>query len=559
MSDMTQINNEIVNNETVINDELFGSSSTVINSEIISDSNLPFGTVLLGKYSIIEKMSLSSGEATIYICEYENKKYAAKVYSRENAIKPDVVSALRNIRSPYVARLVDFGDYNGKPVEVMPYFKNGSIQGMHFGADELKNTIIPCINEGLNVLHNAGIIHKDLKPANIMLNDDGKSVAIIDFGISSFETNGNTVIVTKTGMTPEYSAPESYRGLFLEESDYYSFGITLYELFCGKSPYRGLNAEEIAKYTSIQRIPLSNDIPEELKELITALTYYDITNRNDKKNPNRRWTYEEVKNWCSGKKQTIPGEGIISNAVKIPVYKFMGREYSDLTTLVRAMTIDWKDGKKQLFRGILSGFFKNYDPEIAGYCMDAEEDAVKNSANEDVIFFRLLYKLDPDMVSFNWNGKISESISALGRNVIDDTRKGINGNYYCSILENCILSEYLNCIHSAKKTQMTAVKALEGNYRVNAKNSRKKEICLYLMGYLLSGQKKFRIKDNEFENISQLVSYMTLLLNDSYELFEEFCGMLINSDNELDTQFESWLMALGKAEEISKWKEQFSN
>ena len=91
------------------------------------------------------------------------------------------------------------------------------------------------------------------------------------------------MIVTKTGMTPEYSAPEAYRGLFLEESDYYSFGSTLSELFCGKSPYRGLSAEEIAKYTTIQRIPLSSDMPQELKDLITALTYYDITNRNEKK------------------------------------------------------------------------------------------------------------------------------------------------------------------------------------------------------------------------------------------------------------------------------------
>ena len=290
MSNVTQINREMESNRTVLNRELSASSSTVINTEIISESNLPVGTLLLEKYRVIEKMSRTTGEATIYICEHENKKFAAKVYSRENAIKSDVVYALKNIRSQYVARLVDFGEYNGKPVEIMPYFKNGSIQGKKFNFNELKNCIIPCINEGLHVLHRAGIIHKDLKPANIMYNDDGKTVAIIDFGISSFETNGNTVIVTKTGMTPEYSAPEAYRGLFLEESDYYSFGITLSELFCGKYPYRGLSAEEIAKYTSIQRIPLSSDMPQELKDLITALTYYDITNRNEKKNPNRRWT-----------------------------------------------------------------------------------------------------------------------------------------------------------------------------------------------------------------------------------------------------------------------------
>lgn len=430
MSNVTQINREMESNRTVLNRELSASSSTVINTEIISESNLPVGTLLLEKYRVIEKMSLTTGEATIYVCEYENKKFAAKVYSRENAIKSDVVYALKNIRSQYVARLVDFGEYNGKPVEIMPYFKNGSIQGKKFNFNELKNCIIPCINEGLHVLHRAGIIHKDLKPANIMYNDDGKTVAMIDFGISSFETNGNTVIVTKTGMTPEYSAPESYRGLFLEESDYYSFGITLSELFCGKSPYRGLSAEEIAKYTTIQRIPLSSDMPQELKDLITALTYYDITNRNEKKNPNRRWTYEEVKKWCLGKKQPIPGKAIASNAVKIPAYSFMGQAYNEMTALVRAMTIDWKDGKKQLFRGTLSGFFKNYDSKAAKYCMDAEKDAVKNVANEDIIFFRLLYKLDQNMVSFNWNGKIFESISAFGRNVLDDTRNGINGNYY---------------------------------------------------------------------------------------------------------------------------------
>ena len=90
--------------------------------------------------------------------------------------------------------------------------------------------IIPNINEGLHAIHEAGIIHKDLKPSNIMLNSDGETVSIIDFGISSIIADGNTVLVTKTGMTPEYSAPETFKNLFLRESDYYSFGITLFEL-----------------------------------------------------------------------------------------------------------------------------------------------------------------------------------------------------------------------------------------------------------------------------------------------------------------------------------------
>ena len=97
-------------------------------------------------------------------------------------------------------------------------------------APQLKNNIIPALNEGLKVLHDNGIIHKDLKPSNIMLNADGRTVSIIDFGISSIREEGSTVIVTKTGMTPDYSAPETFRGLFLSESDYYSLGITIFEL-----------------------------------------------------------------------------------------------------------------------------------------------------------------------------------------------------------------------------------------------------------------------------------------------------------------------------------------
>ena len=53
MSDITQINSEIDNNSTVINSEIFDSSSTVINSEIIDMGDIPYGTILLGKYSII--------------------------------------------------------------------------------------------------------------------------------------------------------------------------------------------------------------------------------------------------------------------------------------------------------------------------------------------------------------------------------------------------------------------------------------------------------------------------------------------------------------------------
>ena len=121
-------------------------------------------------------------------------------------------------------------------------------------------------------------------------------------------------------------------------------------------------------------------MPTELCNLIAGLTYNDITYRKNKSNPNRRWTYEEVVNWCNGKYQQIPGEVVASAANQIPTYTFMRQKYTNMIALVDALATNWNEGKKQLFRGILSGFFKSVDPEIAGFCMDAE-DAQANGGN----------------------------------------------------------------------------------------------------------------------------------------------------------------------------------
>lgn len=212
MSNQTVINPNV--NSTVINSEL--GQATAINPNLAGSTakKIASGVILGGKYQIVESLSVSTGEADLYICKYNDKEYVAKVYRRQRAVKPEVISVLKSISSPYVASLFDTGEHNGLPFEVLPYYKNGSLQGKKFSLDELKTTIIPCINEALHVLHQNDIIHKDLKPSNIMLLDDNRSVAIIDFGISSVVEQGNTVLVTKTGMTPEYSAPETFRSLF---------------------------------------------------------------------------------------------------------------------------------------------------------------------------------------------------------------------------------------------------------------------------------------------------------------------------------------------------------
>lgn len=553
MDNSTQLNRDL--NVTALNTQVSGNG-TVLNNKVMNAETYAVGETLGGKYIIQSKMDVSSGEADLYICSDGVGSYVAKIYRRKIAIKEEVSEKLQAIDSPYVSKVYATGEIGGYPYEIIPYYQNGSLEGKKFTYDQLKGSIIPALNEGLRVLHDNGIIHKDLKPSNIMLADNGKDVAIIDFGISSIREDGNTVIVTRTGMTPEYAAPETFKNLFLSESDYYSLGITLFELYCGHTPYAKMSQDEIEQFVSVQKVPLPSDMEEEFKVLISALTYPDITNRKNKSNPNRRWGYEEILKWCVGVKQPVPGEMIGTTGVSgdIRPYKFLGVTYTEKYKLIEALTDHWEDGKKQLFRGLLSAYFKEFDAEAAGYCMDAEDEV--SGGDEDLIFFKTLYKIDSTMTRFLWKGKQYEDISELGKEFLkslwaSDTSMNV---FVDELLKKGVLSQYIICMDKTDTQRINAVSAIESSYRAFKNDSKQRMKNYYLIAYMLSGIKVFYKEGVGFKNVDELTNFLMNALDRSYEEFEKICLELIDYNNNIDPQFEGWLLALGKKKEIEQWR-----
>lgn len=548
-------------NMTVINRELNEAPQTVINKALLSCSEadlLAEGDVICGKYTVESRLSVRSGEADIYICKSEGQVYAAKVYRREAAVKSEITELLKSIDSPYVAKIYKTDTVNGFPVDIIPYYKNGSLQGKRFTYDEITSMIIPCINEGLNAIHSKGIIHKDLKPSNIMMADDEKSVVLIDFGISSVRSGDNTVLLTKTGMTPEYSAPETFRNLFLEESDYYSFGISLFELFSGRVPYTNMSAEEIEQYVLVQKIPFPDDMPVRLKDFISALTYYDITNRKNKANPNRRWTYEEVKMWLDGKSLEIPGEAggnISSGAVK--PYIFAGEAYTDPALLMTAMAKDWNEGKKQLYRGKTAAHFRAFNREFARQCMEAEEEAGRANGKDDFIFWKLLYRVNPKLKAFYWKENMFESLAALGRDMLERLRNNDRSlfKYYQSVLSEKLLSEYVSMTEPKNEGLKEKALSVEGSYLFELNNDTDFTLTFYLMAYLLSGQRLLVVRGQEFKTASELADYIKSLLDESLEAFKAFCYEMVTHYGKLDSQLEAWLIVNGKQNAVKSWRE----
>ena len=542
--------------ETVLNNQL--NNQTILNLYIDREkTDLQNQTV--NGYRMIEKMSVDSGEADLYICEKDNQQYVFKLYRREKAIKQEIIDQLKKIESPYVAKMIDAGVYNGHPYEVIPYYKNGSVQGRRYSFEELKETIIPQLNQALYALHSHGIIHKDLKPSNIMLQDNGRDIALIDFGISSVKEGGNTIVLTKTGFTPEYTAHEAFNGLFLNESDYYSMGVTIFELNTGTTPYKNLSPEEIELYTSVQKVPVPDDMDQELKNLILGLTYYDITNRKEKTNPNRRWTYDEVCKWLEGDAQIIPGSGdgvsVSGKQALKEGYLFKGTEYTDRHKLAVAFAKDWKDAKKELFNGMLAARFKEADQVFAIACMDAEE-LYGSGVNTDLLFFRILYQLDETFEGFVWKGHMYNSLESLGKELQDilsnDQKNKLD--FFNEIIKNRIISEYLNIMEGAPEELQSAVAAIEESFLQYDHTERQRLMDYYLLGYLLSGRRVFSKDGNTFDTVDAIIEYLRELLALSYSSFEAYCESLIDESDELDAQLEAWLIAIGKKEQIDEWK-----
>jgi DNA-binding response OmpR family regulator len=156
--------------------------------------------------------------------------------------------AISNISHPAVVELHDYGVHAGREYLAMEYFPRGDLKArMHQGISEGEALrYVENIAQALRVVHHAGILHRDLKPPNVMLreNDD---VVLIDFGLARNLEGG--LQSTRTGVlrgSPYYMSPEQALGETLDaRTDLYSLGIIFYEMLTGKKPFIGGSAIEV--------------------------------------------------------------------------------------------------------------------------------------------------------------------------------------------------------------------------------------------------------------------------------------------------------------------------
>lgn len=252
----------------------------------------------LGRYHILEQIG-EGGMATVYKAHDTRLEadVAVKVIRTEN-LPPNVLEralkrfereakALARLTHPNIVKVTDYGEFEGKPYFVIPYLPGGSLKkrlGKPIPWQEAFQFILP-IARALDYAHRQNMIHRDVKPSNILITADGEPM-LTDFGIAKVLDLEETADLTGTGMgigTPEYMAPEQWQGNASTQSDLYSLGVLLYEMITGRKPFTANTPAGILLKQATE--PLSRpsgfvkNLPDKVENILIKVLARDLSER----------------------------------------------------------------------------------------------------------------------------------------------------------------------------------------------------------------------------------------------------------------------------------------
>ena len=252
------------------------------------------GMFISDRYEIIDKVG-SGGMSDVYKakCHKLNRYVAIKVLKPEFSEDKNFVSKFRveaqsaaGLSHPNIVNVFDVGEDNGIYYIVMELIEGITLKKYieRKGKLPVKEavSILIQVAQGIEAAHNNHIIHRDIKPQNIIISKEGK-VKVTDFGIARAAST-NTISSNAMGSV-HYISPEQAKGGFIDEkSDIYSLGITLYEMVTGRLPFEGDSTVSIALQHVQNELPSPliyvPDLPISVEKIIEKCT---------QKKPDRRY------------------------------------------------------------------------------------------------------------------------------------------------------------------------------------------------------------------------------------------------------------------------------
>ncbi|MBD0693101.1 hypothetical protein BG452_12315 [Streptomyces sp. CBMA123] len=340
-------------------------------------------------------------------------EFVAKVYRSGIRVMPEVWERLRGLDTSHVVRVVETGFSDGRDFELSEYLPGGSLEDLVKAGTVVSPAVLSGVVSQLTAavaqLHDAGIVHGDLKPSNVLLRRrEPLELALADFGVSK-SLDATSRFTQRVFGTLAYSAPEYLFSAEVSGSqDWWAVGVIARQLATGRVPFEGLSEQAVRHHLATRPVDVSDVADERVRLLCAGLLVRD---------PGRRWGAAEVRRWLEGGTPEVPedspggGAEPASTTGRRPL-RFNGVRYTEKTALARALAADWATAARRFFvsmgeradpsqgwRQLRNWLAQFDDPEHDGAeeLVDLIDVHLPGTDAPDAKLLRLLHWLDPTM------------------------------------------------------------------------------------------------------------------------------------------------------------------
>src|SRR5438874_1712454 len=278
------------------------------------------------RYRVIRRLG-GGGMADVYFAEQARlaRRVVIKVLHAHLGKDPEIAERFRReaeaaaqLCHPHICPILDYGEIDGIVYTVMPYFEGGSLADKVQKQGSVDAILVAAaaaqVACGLDYAHRRGIVHRDVKPDNILFDEDANAI-ITDFGIATARFHGRLTASGRAMGTPHYMSPEQAMGKLVDgRSDLYALGVVLYEALVGFPPFDGADAFSVGyKHVHEKPVPV-NEIDSRVPDALATIVMRCLEKSADARYPRGTALADALLAFLSGSEENTTGQRAASLA-----------------------------------------------------------------------------------------------------------------------------------------------------------------------------------------------------------------------------------------------------
>ena len=397
----------------------------------------------INDFILVSPITCTLNSEVWYCNDDKGALFVMKITSRR--YDDSVFEMIREIKCDNLVPIEDCGTKGALQYEVYPYYKNGHLESP-VELETIRNIILPGIINALDAIHQCGIIHNDIKPANLYWDDNMQKVLLGDFGSALLSKQ------RPNSYTPAYAAPELLlNDVCRRASDWCSVGLTLATLLTGK---RIVNADSVQMARKIWEKGIRFECDDyNFQRLINGMLFIG---------PRKRFGQINEKKWCDNasfgseeRKATLHKEK--DQDILTITFNNPDGIAADIEGLIKEIALHWDYSLFLFQQSKMDRFLSQFDRRWVDRCRE-----LRKMPNSEDALFRLTFELT-DYQSFVWRGVEYNSLLEM-----EDTwgKNEIGADDITTFLQRGNVSSIL-IISGAVKEKIEFVKRLENVSRVH--------------------------------------------------------------------------------------------